>query len=85
MVVAQRIVDAGSLKGWVNYFQYRNSTQVMEKVKLHAEQRLRTHLMKRHKVKARNIGEGRFPSAKLYGRHGLYKVSAVAGWKSAHA
>ena len=74
-----------SLKGWVNYFQYRNSTQVMEKVKLHAEQRLRTHLMKRHKVKARNIGEGRFPSAKLYGRHGLYKVSAVAGWKSAHA
>ncbi|MEO8008174.1 MAG: group II intron reverse transcriptase/maturase, partial [Betaproteobacteria bacterium] len=35
-----------SLQGWVNYFHYRNSTQVMEKVKTHAEQRLRTHLMK---------------------------------------
>ena len=40
-----------SLPASANYFQYRNSTQVMEKVKLHAEQRLRTHLMKRHKVK----------------------------------
>ena len=74
-----------SLRGWVNYFRYRNSSQVMEKVKVHAEQRLRTHLMKRHKVKDRGIGEGRFPSAKLYARYGLYKVPTVAGWKSAHA
>lgn len=74
-----------SLRGWVSYFNYRNSTQAMEKVKLHAEQRLRTHLMKRHKVKDRRIGEGRFPSVKLYERYGLYKVSTVAGWKQAHA
>ncbi len=74
-----------SLRGWVNYFNYRNSTQAMEKVKLHAEQRLRTHLTKRHKVKDRGIGEGRFPSVKLYERYGLYKVSTVAGWKQAHA
>ena len=74
-----------SLKGWANYFRYRNSNQIMEKVKTHAEQRLRKHLMKRHKVKDRGIGEGRFPSAKLYGRYGLYKVSTAAGWRSAHA
>lgn len=74
-----------SLKGWVNYFQYRNSNRVMEKVKTHTEQRLRTHLMKRHKVKDRGIGEGRFPSVDLYRRYGLYKVPTVAGWRSAHA
>ena len=57
----------------------------MEKVKTQTEQRLRRHLMKRHKVKDRGIGEGRFPSVDLYRRYGLYKVSTVAGWKSAHA
>ena len=40
----------------------------MDKVKTHAEQRLRTHLMKRHKVKDRGLGEGRFPSVHLYRR-----------------
>lgn len=74
-----------SLHGWVSYFHYRNSNLVMEKVKTHAEQRLRTHLMKRHKVKDRGIGEGRFPSVELYRRYGLYKVPTAAGWKSAHA
>lgn len=57
----------------------------MEKVKTHAEQRLRTHLMRRHKVKDRGIGEGRFPSVHLYRRYGLYKVPTAAAWRSAHA
>ena len=66
-------------------FRYRNSNQVMEKVKTHAEPRPRGHLMRRHKVKNRGIGEGRFPSVDLYRRYGLYKVPTVAGWRSAHA
>jgi RNA-directed DNA polymerase len=74
-----------SLKGWANYFHYRNSNQVMEKVKTHAEQRLRTHLMKRHKVTGRGIGEGRFPSVELYRRYGLLRLPTAAGWRSAHA
>ena len=74
-----------SLSGWANYFHYRNSNQVMEKVKTHAEQRLRMHLMKRHKVKDRGIGEGRFPSVDLYRRYGLTKIPTAAGWRSAHA
>ena len=73
------------LSGWVNYFHYRNSNLALEKVKVHAERRMRKHLMKRHKVKDRRIGEGRFPSLELYRRHGLYKVPTAAGWKSAHA
>lgn len=74
-----------SLRGWVNYFHYRNSSQAMSKVKYHAENRLRTHLMKRHKVKDRGTGLRRFPSAELYGRYGLYKIPTVAGWRVVHA
>jgi hypothetical protein len=74
-----------SLNGWVNYFHYRNSNQVMEKVRTHAEQRMRTHLMKRRKVKDRGIGEGPFPSVELYRRYGLYKVPTAADWRSSHA
>ncbi|MGB4227839.1 MAG: group II intron maturase-specific domain-containing protein [Candidatus Dechloromonas phosphoritropha] len=74
-----------SLRGWVIYFHYRNSSQVMSKVRQHAEDRLRTHLMKRHKVKDRGTGLCRFPRRDLYARYGLYKVSGTAGWNSAHA
>jgi hypothetical protein len=73
------------LRGWANYFHYRNSNGVLEKVKVHAEERLRTHLMERHKVKDRGIGLGRFPSQQLYAKYGLYKVPTTAGWKTAHA
>ena len=51
----------------------------MEKVKTYAEQRLRMHLMKRHKVKGRGIGEGRFPSVDLYRRHGADQTSYSCG------
>jgi RNA-directed DNA polymerase len=74
-----------SLRGWANYFHYRNSSVAMGKVRQHTEERLRTHLMKRHKVKDRGCGLRRFPRADLYGRYGLYKVPAEAGWKTAHA
>ena len=74
-----------SLRGWVNYFHYRNSSLAMNKVRNHAEDRLRTHLMRRHKVKDRGSGLRRFPRPHLYQRYGLYKVPAVAGWRSAHA
>lgn len=74
-----------SLRGWANYFHYRNSSLAMSKVRTHAENRLRTHLMKRHKIKNRGTGLRRFPPADLYERYGLYQVSTGAGWRSAHA
>jgi RNA-directed DNA polymerase len=74
-----------SLIGWVNYFHYRNSSGVLAKVRTHAEERLRTHLMKRHKVRNRGTGIERFPRQQLYTRYGLYKVPTTAGWKTAHA
>lgn len=74
-----------TLRGWANYFHYRNSSKVLDKVRNHAEQRLRTHLMKRHKVKDRGTGISRFTSQQLYTKYGLYKVPTTAGWKSAYA
>lgn len=74
-----------SLRGWVNYFHYRNSSLAMSKVRNHAEERLRTHLRKRHKVKDRGTAFKQFRSVSLYERYGLYKPPTEAGWKSAHA
>jgi RNA-directed DNA polymerase len=74
-----------SLRGWANDFHFRNSSRAMSTVKHHAEDRLRTHLMKRHKIKDRGTGLHCFPHADLYERYGLYKDSTVAGWRSAHA
>ena len=74
-----------SLRGWANYFHYRNSSRMLSKARIHAEERLRTHLMKRHKVKGKGSGYRRFPNADLYERYGLYPVPVVAGWRNAHA
>ena len=74
-----------SLRGWANYFHYRNSSRMLSKARIHAEERLRTHLMKRHKAKGKGSGYRRFPNADLYERYGLYKVPVVAGWRNTHA
>ena len=74
-----------SLQGWVGYFHYRNSTKVLDKVKTHAENRLRTHLMRRHKITDRGTALQRFPRQKLYADYGLFKVPVTAGWKTVHA
>ena len=70
-----------SLSGWCNYFHYRNSTQVMEKVKLYTEERMRTHLRRRHKIKCRDTAMGRFTRSVLYNQYGLYPVPVTAKWK----
>jgi RNA-directed DNA polymerase len=74
-----------SLRGWVGYFHYRNSTHVLEKVRTYADERVRTHLMRRHKIKDRGTAIKRFPSRKLHAFYGLYKVPTTASWKTAHA
>lgn len=73
------------VRGWVGYFHYRNCSQTLSRIRNHLEQRLNTHLRKRHKVRDRNAGYVRFPSRLLYAKYGLYKVPTSAGWKRAHA
>jgi group II intron reverse transcriptase/maturase len=74
-----------TVRGWVGYFHYRNCSRVLEAVKYHVEERLRTQLRKRHKIKDRGTGYFRFGNRTLYGKYGLYKVPTTAGWTKAHA
>lgn len=73
------------LRGWVGYFHFRNCSQTLSRVRNHLEQRMITHLRKRHKVRDRNTGYVRFPNRSLYEKYGLYKVPTSAGWTKAHA
>jgi group II intron reverse transcriptase/maturase len=74
-----------TLRGWSNYFHHRNCTGVMSKVKMHVEERVRTHLRRRHKLSSRAQAYQRFPGHVLYGRYGLFKLPTTAPWRSAHA
>ena len=74
-----------TVRGWVNYFHFRNCSKVLEHVRGHVEERLRTHLRKRHKVRNRREGYARFGNRVLYAQYGLYKVPTTAGWTKAHA
>jgi group II intron reverse transcriptase/maturase len=73
------------LRGWVGYFHVRNCSKSLEQVRGHAEERLRTHLRKRHKIRDRKAGYSRFGNRALYEKYGLYKVPTTAGWTKAHA
>jgi len=74
-----------TLRGWVGYFHYRNCSKTLTRLKSHVEERLRTHLRKRHKVRERKAGYVLFPIGVLYEKCALYKVPTTAGWTNAHA
>jgi RNA-directed DNA polymerase len=74
-----------TVRGWVGYFHFKNCSKAMEHVRAHVENRLRTHLRKRHKIKDRDTGLARFGNRVLYSKYGLYKVPTTAGWTRAHA
>jgi hypothetical protein len=74
-----------TVRGWVGYFHYRNCSKAMGHIRRHVEERLITHLRKRHKVRDRKAGYARFTRRALYERDGLYKVPTTAVWKRAHA
>jgi group II intron reverse transcriptase/maturase len=74
-----------TVRGWVGYFHVRNCSTVLSDVRWHLEERLRTHLRKRYKIRDRKTGYVRFTNRSLYETYGLYKVPTTAGWKKAHA
>ena len=74
-----------TVRGWVGYFHYRNCCKALGQLRSHVEERLKTHLRKRHKVRNRRAGYAKFPSRLLYEKYGLYKVPTTAGWVKAHA
>jgi group II intron reverse transcriptase/maturase len=68
-----------SLRGWVNYFRFKNCSRAMARVKRRAEERLRTHLRERYKIRRRITGYMRFPHRRLY-ELGLYPVPVKTSW-----
>ena len=73
------------LRGWTNYFHYRNCSNTMVHLRGYVEERIRTHLRKRHKIRGRGAGYARYPNGVLYSEYGLYKAPTTAGWTNAHA
>ncbi len=74
-----------SLRGWANYFHYRNCSASLGHVKWHVEERVRTHLRKRHKIRNRMAGYNKYTTDRLYSDYGLYKMPTTAAWQIAHA
>ncbi|MFH1674219.1 MAG: group II intron maturase-specific domain-containing protein, partial [Pseudomonadota bacterium] len=74
-----------TVRGWVEYFHFKNCSHRMLQVRTHLEDRMQTHLRRRYKIRNRGSGYVRSPRRVLYERHGLFKVPATAGWKTAHA
>lgn len=74
-----------TVRGWVGYFHYRNCSQTLASLRHHVEQRLITHLRKRHKIRDRKTGCARFKPRALYEKYGLYKVPTTAAWGKVHA
>jgi len=74
-----------TVRGWVGYFHYRNCSTALGQIRSHVEERLITHLRKRHKVRNRKAGYVRFPNRLLHTRYNLYKVPTTAAWVKAYA
>ena len=74
-----------TVRGWVGYFHYRNCSKALAHVQGHVEERLRTHLRKRHKIRTRGEGYILYKNSILYSEYGLYKVPTSSGWAKVHA
>jgi RNA-directed DNA polymerase len=74
-----------TVRGWIGYFHFGNCSHALEHVRVHVEERLRTHLRKRHKIRQREKGYALFKTRALYEEYGLYKVPTSSGWARAHA
>jgi hypothetical protein len=74
-----------TLRGWSQYFHYRNSSGAFSAIKMHVEECMRTQLRRRHKLRSRAQGYHYFPGPVIYERIGLYKLPTTAGWRRAHA
>jgi len=74
-----------TLRGWSNYFYYRNCTNAFSKVKAHVEDRMRTQLRRRYKLSSRQRAYQAFPRQMIHGRYGVFKLPTSAPWRTAHA
>lgn len=81
--IIKEVNDA--LRGWSGYFHYGHCTKAFGRVRWFTEERIRTQLRERHKVRTRWRGWQRFPHAHIHDHLGLFKLPSTAGWRTAHA
>jgi RNA-directed DNA polymerase len=70
-----------SLRGWVEYFHYRNCSQQLSTVRNFVERRMILHLRRRYKMRNSKDGFKAFSGEKLYQSIDLYKVPTTSGWR----
>jgi hypothetical protein len=73
------------LRGWSGYFHYGHCAKVFGRVRWFPDERVRTQLRERYKVRTRWRGGQRFTHALIHDRFELVKLRSTAGWRSAHA
>jgi hypothetical protein len=66
------------VRGWVNYFYYANCSNELLKLKGYLDERVRTYLRRKHRMKSR--GYEAYPYRYLYEDLGLYKIPTTAPW-----
>lgn len=71
----------GKVRGWSNYFYYGNCSKDLSKLKGFLDERVRTYLRRKHKMK--NRGYKAFPYKYLYENLKLYKIPTTAPWTQA--
>jgi cell shape-determining protein MreC len=54
-------------------------------VKLHVEERVRTHLRQRFKLHSRAQSYQPFPAQVIFGDLGVFRLPTTAPWRSVHA
>ena len=74
-----------TVRGWSQYFHYGHGHRKIKQVKYYMEERLRSQLRYRHKVRNRGASYHQFPRKYLYDYLGLYKPPVTPFWKVVHA
>jgi len=66
------------VRGWSGYFYYQHSSMAFSRIKDYLEERVRTYLRRKHRVKGR--GYKAYPARYLYEHLGLYRIPTTAPW-----
>jgi RNA-directed DNA polymerase len=66
------------VRGWAGYFYYQHNSKAFSLIKDYLEERVRTYLRRKHRVKGR--GYKAYPAPYLYKRLGLYRIPTTAAW-----
>lgn len=77
-LIIQRLNEV--VRGWVQYFYFKNCTQDLSQLRYYLTERVRRYLRRKHGKKKK--GYKQYPDQYLYRVLGLYDIPLVAPWKT---